>query len=69
MLEQVESKNKNLRSIGNIQLDYKLHFFPDLRVNLNTGYDIAESSWSYYTPADYFPANISNGNNSSGDSI
>ena len=68
MLEQVESKNKNLRSIGNIQLDYKLHFFPDLRVNLNTGYDIAESSWSYYTPADYFPANISNGNNSSGDS-
>ena len=67
MLEQVESKNKNLRSIGNIQLDYKLHFFPDLRVNLNTGYDIAESSWTYFTPADYFPANISNGNNSSGD--
>jgi TonB-linked SusC/RagA family outer membrane protein len=67
MLEQVENKNKNLRSIGNIQLDYKLHFFPDLKVNLNTGYDIAESSWSYFTPADYFPANISNGNNSSGD--
>lgn len=67
MLEQVESKNKNLRSIGNIQLDYKLHFFPDLMVNLNTGYDIAESSWTYFTPADYFPANISNGNNSSGD--
>lgn len=67
MLGQVENKNKNLRSIGNIQLDYKLHFFPDLKVNLNTGYDIAESSWSYFTPADYFPANISNGNNSSGD--
>ena len=67
MLEQVESKNKNLRSIGNIQLDYKLHFFPDLRVNLNTGYDIAKSSWSYFTPAEYFPANISNGNNSVGD--
>ncbi|MGK0447633.1 MAG: iron complex outermembrane receptor protein [Polaribacter sp.] len=67
MLEQVESKNKNLRSIGNIQLDYKLHFFPDLRVNLNTGYDIAKSSWSYFTPAEYFPANISNGNNSAGD--
>jgi TonB-linked SusC/RagA family outer membrane protein len=67
MLEQVESKNKNLRSIGNIQLDYKLHFFPDLRVNLNTGYDIAKNSWSYFTPAEYFPANISNGNNSAGD--
>jgi TonB-linked SusC/RagA family outer membrane protein len=67
MLEQVESKNKNLRSIGNIQLDYKLHFFPDLRVNLNTGYDIAKSSWRYFTPAEYFPSNISNGNNSAGD--
>ncbi|PQJ79103.1 SusC/RagA family TonB-linked outer membrane protein [Polaribacter porphyrae] len=66
-LEQVQNNTKNLRSIGNIQLDYKLHFFPDVRVNLNTGYDIAESSWSYFTPADYFPANISNGNNSSGD--
>lgn len=66
-LEQVQNKTKNLRSIGNIQLDYKLHFFPDLRVNLNTGYDIAKSSWSYFTSADYFPANISNGNNSFGD--
>ncbi len=67
MLEQVFNRNENLRSIGNIQLDYKFHFFPDLRLNINTGYDIAESSWSYFTPADYFPANISNGNNSSGD--
>lgn len=66
MLEQVFNRNENLRSIGNIQLDYKFHFFPDLRLNINTGYDIAESSWSYFTPADYFPANISNGNNSSG---
>ena len=66
-LKQVDSRNKSMRSIGNIQLDYKLHFFPDVRVNLNTGYDIAESSWSYFAPADYFPANISNGGNSSGD--
>lgn len=65
-LEQIQNRTKNLRSIGNIQLDYKLHFFPDVRVNVNTGYDIAKSSWTYYTPADYFPANISNGNNSSG---
>jgi len=27
------------RSIGNIQLDYKLHFLPDLHANLNLGYD------------------------------
>ncbi len=31
------------RSIGNIQFDYKLHFFPDLRANLNLGYDISNS--------------------------
>lgn len=29
------------RSIGNIQLDYRLHFLEDLRLNLNLGYDIA----------------------------
>ncbi len=32
-----------MRSIGNIQLDYKMHFLPDLRANLNLGYDIAKS--------------------------
>ncbi|MCK9399164.1 MAG: TonB-dependent receptor [Bacteroidales bacterium] len=31
------------RLIGNIQLDYKLHFFPDLHLNLNLGLD---DSWS-----------------------
>lgn len=67
MLEQVETKNENLRSIGNIQLDYKFHFLPELKLNINSGYDIAESSWSYFAPANYFPENISNGSNSSGD--
>lgn len=32
------------RSIGNLELDYKFHFFPDLRANLNIGYDIAKGS-------------------------
>ena len=32
------------RSIGNIQLDYKFHFLPDLRINVNAGYDIAKGS-------------------------
>ena len=32
------------RSIGNITLDYKFHFLPDLRVNVNTGYDIAKGT-------------------------
>ena len=31
-----------LRSIGNIQLDYKFHFLPELRANLNMGYDVSQ---------------------------
>lgn len=42
ILEQREDKSDVNRSIGNIQIDYKLHFFPDLRVNLNLGYDVAK---------------------------
>lgn len=32
---------KTKRSLGNIQLDYKLHWLPELRFNLNLGYDVA----------------------------
>lgn len=65
-LEQIEDFNTSIRSIGNIQLDYTLHFFPDLGLKLNTGYDIAKSTWSYYVPANNFAENISNGRNDSG---
>lgn len=34
---------KTYRSIGNIQFDYKFHFLPDLRANLNLGYDNART--------------------------
>lgn len=29
------------RSLGNIQFDYKMHFLPEMRANLNLGYDVA----------------------------
>ena len=32
------------RSIGNLTLDYKFHFLPDLRVNVNTGYDLSKGT-------------------------
>lgn len=48
------------RAIGNIQLDYKFHFLPELRANLNLGMDYSSSegtdntdqkaSWSYREP-------------------
>ena len=32
------------RSVGNIQFDYKMHFLPDLRANLNLGYDYSKGT-------------------------
>ena len=40
--------SKTLRSIGNIQLDYKIHGLEDLRANLNLGYDITETKGYNY---------------------
>jgi len=46
-----------LRSLGNVQLDYKFHFLPDLRANLNLGYDVSHGSGTTVTqpwsPAEY----------------
>lgn len=66
-LNQVNDQVTSLRSIGNIQLDYKLPFVSGLNLKLNTGYDIAESKWNYFVPANNFAANISNGTVSKGD--
>lgn len=33
---------KTKRSLGNIQLDYKVHFLPELHLNLNLGYDVSK---------------------------
>ncbi|HZI54044.1 MAG TPA: SusC/RagA family TonB-linked outer membrane protein, partial [Chitinophagaceae bacterium] len=50
LLEQRTDKSEVQRSIGNIQFDYKLHFFPDLRANLNLGYDVAQGEGTIYVP-------------------
>ena len=38
------------RSIGNIVLDYKFHFLPDLHANLNLGYDVSASDGTINVP-------------------
>ncbi len=43
ILEQKRDVSKVYRSIGNLQLDYKMHFLPELRANLNLGYDVSKS--------------------------
>lgn len=50
LLEQKRDKSDVKRSVGNIQFDYKLHFFPDLRVNLNLGYDVSEGKGTIDIP-------------------
>ncbi len=46
-LKQAHSHANVLRSNGNIQFDYALHFLPELHLNLNLGYDITKSN-NYY---------------------
>lgn len=40
--------NDTWRSMGNVQLDYKIHGFEELRVNLNLGYDLARTEGTKY---------------------
>ena len=51
LLNDKRDRSTVLRSIGNIQLDYKVHFFPDLHLNLNLGYDVARSNGTVTIPA------------------
>lgn len=39
LIEQTDNRSTVKRSIGNVQFDYKFHFLPELRANLNLGYD------------------------------
>ena len=40
--------NDTWRSMGNMQLDYKIHGFEDLRLNLNLGYDFSRTTGTTY---------------------
>jgi iron complex outermembrane receptor protein len=51
LLYQRENRSEVQRSIGNVQFDYKFHFLPELRANLNLGYDISKSAGTDFTPA------------------
>jgi iron complex outermembrane receptor protein len=50
LLNLKEDKANVLRFLGNVQFDYKLHFFPDLRVVLNLGIDNTKSKGSVNIP-------------------
>ncbi|MCF8367848.1 MAG: TonB-dependent receptor [Bacteroidales bacterium] len=50
LLNMRDDISKVNRLIGNVQLDYKLHFLPELRANLNLGYDKSNSDGSVNVP-------------------
>jgi len=50
LLEMRHDLSNVVRSLGNIELDYKFHFLPDLRANLNLGYDYSGSKGTVDVP-------------------
>lgn len=61
MLEQRNDESTVYRSIGNAQIDYRMHFLPDLRANLNLGYDVSKSEGDVII-ADNSPMTYTSGN-------
>ncbi len=50
MLYQRQDLSYVRRLIGNVQFDYKFHFLPELRANLNLGMDYADSNGKTIVP-------------------
>ncbi|MDR0828831.1 MAG: TonB-dependent receptor [Prevotellaceae bacterium] len=50
MLEMVNDRSKVYQFIGNAQFDYKVHFLPDLHLNLNLGLDYSQAQGTYISP-------------------
>ncbi|MDR0507334.1 MAG: TonB-dependent receptor [Dysgonamonadaceae bacterium] len=49
-LEERTSTSTVQRVIGNMDVDYKFHFFPDLRAHFTLGYDYARGEGKVYIP-------------------
>lgn len=51
LLQQKDNQGKNTRVYGNIQTEYKLHFFEDIKAVANLGYDRSEGTGTNVTSA------------------
>lgn len=49
LLRQQSNIGTSRRSIGNVQVDYKFHFLPELHANVNFGYDVSHGFGGSYT--------------------
>jgi iron complex outermembrane receptor protein len=50
MVEMIKDWSKVYRVLGNFQADYKFHFLPDLRANINIGTDMSTSQGYIQVP-------------------
>jgi TonB-dependent starch-binding outer membrane protein SusC len=50
LLEQREDKSNVNRTVGNVQVDYKFHFLPELHANLNLGFDLSRGKGTVVIP-------------------
>ncbi len=51
LLKQNHSTSKVDRVVGNIDMDYKMHFLPELKFHVTAGYDYAKGRGDIYVPA------------------
>jgi len=51
LLNQTLNTSQVYRAITSLALDYKIHFFPDLHVNINAAYDASKGSGSTTVPS------------------
>ncbi|MDE6287195.1 MAG: SusC/RagA family TonB-linked outer membrane protein, partial [Muribaculaceae bacterium] len=56
LLNDVASQNQTWSSNGNLQLDYALHFLPELHLNLNLGYQVSKNEAKSITAANSLQA-------------
>lgn len=64
LLNQKSNTSEVKRFIGNTQLDYKFHFLPELRANLNVAYDYSKSEGDVIEDAESAWTESNNGNGS-----
>jgi len=50
LIKQYDSRSTVKRLIGNFDVDYKMHFLPDLKFHATVGYDYAEGKGSVFVP-------------------
>ncbi len=63
LLFQREDVSNVYRFIGNAAVDYKFHFLPELRANLNVGGDFSRSNGTVFVPAEAASAFLRGGVN------